>query len=656
MGSTYPDVASLLSATVSDTTDSTEVAGLGSLSGKVIKRLGQLVLDQVDLIIARRRLVQIEAYFANRNSSPGTTSFHDIEVIFNDLIELSRDVYEHQLRTRAFRIIMSEIGSMNHRNLAASAVKIDSRMEIYLHLSGIMNCLWGKGIGSITETAPPYTIDQDDLALWDQESFYRSEGHKAYVSSFPRHLQVHGTPRFFFYSPLLLYLALVAAYGTQEHCRMIVRLNIVDFLRTLGLSEGVHQVQEALAPRILLYTLMSKLSPDSDTDIYSSVAEYFWELHSSSKRSVQAQRNGLWAWAEHDDQVGPDLLDVEMKTKIADATSIWETVSLNRLTYVNADRINVPLMSQDRQGLSILFSQVLEWTAPLESPANYEHILNEMFSSLLDIPPLCYFVDGIEGVLVRDLKDQVLVPELDFYKRVRLTLETLHEHSYDAMSLRDASSSTTTLRATDQYLLDLLVRAEANPWLISTLSDHSIIQNYCRLKESNNPKTLKETKHTVGDKEYNMYIGHITDRRQSQAPDATPTVVVYITDLSTYDEAGAGSLKASLAEFSSICSQSFSVPIILFMTGLEALEANMKVSAIRDHFPRYDGGKNVESACSFFERFFAECSHRTFNMNLYVYTTTHAVNAENIRDALHDIHYKVFQPRRNIEPQIAPDA
>lgn len=69
-------------------TSSSTVPGLGSLSGKAIKRVGTAVLNRVEDILIRRRLAQAEALLGQRADTANANSV--LKSLYSDLLELSR--------------------------------------------------------------------------------------------------------------------------------------------------------------------------------------------------------------------------------------------------------------------------------------------------------------------------------------------------------------------------------------------------------------------------------------------------------------------------------------------------------------------------------------------------------------------------------------
>ncbi|KAE9401185.1 hypothetical protein BT96DRAFT_1018286 [Gymnopus androsaceus JB14] len=103
-------------------TSSTETfstfTGLGATSGKLIKRVGTVVVNGVDAILIRRRLNQLEATLGVWSYS--TTDSEYVKSLYNDLLELSRPVYKPPIRLRALRLIMGRIEMMRFEDLATA--------------------------------------------------------------------------------------------------------------------------------------------------------------------------------------------------------------------------------------------------------------------------------------------------------------------------------------------------------------------------------------------------------------------------------------------------------------------------------------------------------------------------------------------------------
>ncbi|KAK7043976.1 hypothetical protein VNI00_008144 [Paramarasmius palmivorus] len=644
----HSELTSLFSSASTYNTTST-IPGLGSVSGKAIKRIGQAVVNQVDQILARRRLAQIERYFTNRGSG-SPLALEDTGKVYDDLLELSRSVYDYRFRTKAFRIVMAEIGSMKADDLAASVIRRGSTMETYLHLSEVLGCLWNKGVGSITENPPPYTVENDDSITKEQELAHLTEGYEAYVSSFPRHLQLFGMPRFFFFSPLVLYLAHVAALGTHEHSRVIFQLDIINFLRTLGLSEPTNQIREALAPRILLYTLMTKLKSSPDSVLYPSIAKYFWRLNSKARDSPQRVLNGLWSWAQKDDNFGQDSVDFKLKVKSSECVDILDKSSSDGLRYVESDEVDISIIGQDTHEIRSWLTKVQARDSGLESHERDSELsaisattMDSILLSLLDLPSSCW-ADG-EGSLFIGTLESVLLPDSEFRVKVVRVIQAMRDFGYRVSSIQRHLMYNHKSNARTEYLLDLLTRAEADASTISLESEQNIVRSY--LVESDIEVTLN-----LDDRRYRIFAGSMQNLRKPRLHTQiyTPIVVVYVASLSEYDVTGSRSLEARLVNFRRLCESTLphNVPIVLFLTDKWLFQSKMRRSPIKEHFPSYDGGDDIASGCDYFEQLFATHSHRTFNLNLYMRTIIQGLDAEHIHEVVLDLHQKLSQARRRL--------
>ncbi|KAE9391157.1 hypothetical protein BT96DRAFT_318160 [Gymnopus androsaceus JB14] len=76
------------------------------------------------------------SHIKDLKSSPGESR----KYLYNDLLELSRPLYSLSLCTRAFRLIMGEVGGMEFEDLAAAVVDWDVSLSYDL-LNAIMFCL-----------------------------------------------------------------------------------------------------------------------------------------------------------------------------------------------------------------------------------------------------------------------------------------------------------------------------------------------------------------------------------------------------------------------------------------------------------------------------------------------------------------------------------
>ncbi|KAL0063161.1 hypothetical protein AAF712_009955 [Marasmius tenuissimus] len=258
----------------------TTIPGLGYLSGKAIKRLGEAVLNGVDNVVVNRQLGRIEASVKTDNAWHEDTPSPEVKQMCRVLLEFSHPEYPFSIRTRALRVIMTLIGSMKFIGLAAALVNLNSMPQTQTHLYDVLDCLWDS---KLSENAFKREAEAGDEATRKKISALRSAGYESYVASSP---QAH-TSILLLSSPFVLYLTLIAVLGDTKYTHIILseQLDIVRFLRFLGLFDENRGRTDIVAGRLFMQVLQLRLAPTPDDD-ESSLKTVVKNAISSVKREV----------------------------------------------------------------------------------------------------------------------------------------------------------------------------------------------------------------------------------------------------------------------------------------------------------------------------------------------------------------------------------
>ncbi|KAJ8091506.1 hypothetical protein PM082_024424 [Marasmius tenuissimus] len=213
------------------------VPGLGSLSGRAIKQLGEAVLNGVDYILVNRELGRIDSYL--QLDPPRDVKM--VEEMYQTLFQLTHPGYMGPVRARAFKIIMRQVGSMKLKALAAALVRVSSWSETYHLLSMIVEC-----------------CRRD----WSSDNDFYMAGYDAYAAQ-PKGALLQT-------DPLLLYLALIALLGSQRHCGMI--LDLISSV-TFPTSDDMPTEMSALTGRLLKRLIKARLRlKEEDSSITDALA------------------------------------------------------------------------------------------------------------------------------------------------------------------------------------------------------------------------------------------------------------------------------------------------------------------------------------------------------------------------------------------------
>ncbi|ESK92435.1 hypothetical protein Moror_4472 [Moniliophthora roreri MCA 2997] len=187
----------------------------------------------------------------------------DVHAMWVDLLKSMRP-HGHEVRIRAFKIVMAGIGSMEFEDLAVSATLLLPRMDFHLHVYDVLR--------SISQNVPHnMTWAHQSIQTESAErSTYLTAGSDAYFASFERHRfnkedQTKST--FFPYSACILYLTRIASLGNRQHARTIVDIGIIPFLDSLR----PHSPSFLSVVAILFHVLSKRLDPDRDKLAYGSI-------------------------------------------------------------------------------------------------------------------------------------------------------------------------------------------------------------------------------------------------------------------------------------------------------------------------------------------------------------------------------------------------
>ncbi|KAE9387468.1 G-alpha-domain-containing protein [Gymnopus androsaceus JB14] len=236
-------------------TSSSTVPGLGSLSGKAIKRVGTAVLNRVEDILIRRRLAQAEALLGQRADTANANSV--LKSLYSDLLELSR----LSVRTRAFRLIMRQVGAMDFEELAA-AVTDWSLFETYDLLKAMILCIRHEG-GSMLQ----------------QLKAYHAAGLAAYKTRLP-YASSEFMPRSILCTSFMLYMSMLISLSSSPTLSrlIVVELDLLTFIMELYpgiLEQNIFKYswseQHLLAIQLVLLALSVKLDSVADALLVTQV-------------------------------------------------------------------------------------------------------------------------------------------------------------------------------------------------------------------------------------------------------------------------------------------------------------------------------------------------------------------------------------------------
>ncbi|KAJ3720567.1 kinase-like domain-containing protein [Lentinula raphanica] len=230
-------------------TSSSTIPGLGYLSSKAFERLGSAVVNGVDAILIRRRIAQIEDTlgFGPMFDSVADSETDAIKLLYSDLLELSRTVYSHSIRERAFRVIMSKIGVLDFEYLAQAMVDWPLS-ESYDLLNTMMDCLRPDSSHSEAQTVLNDTY---------------SDAKRGRLHALPEIIPLRS-----FAIAILLFVALSAALSSKpSFSRIVITLQLLPFIVDLypDILVSTSDRRRSLLPaHLTIHALIEKLDPDVD--------------------------------------------------------------------------------------------------------------------------------------------------------------------------------------------------------------------------------------------------------------------------------------------------------------------------------------------------------------------------------------------------------
>ncbi|KAL0575227.1 hypothetical protein V5O48_006743 [Marasmius crinis-equi] len=276
--SEYSNVSSIYSSTETQSSAST-IIGLGYLSGRAIKRLGEAVLNGIDYVLVNRQLRRMESYFAGQWDEESS----DTRKMCRLLIEFTDPGYILPVRTRALSLIMTQIGAVKFKGLAGVLIDFASTSTYRRHLSEVWNFAVGIGAArkrfeSVADQAEQERDDNTLAHLPQSDTVPFSSSHissvrGAYLSAvydgnctetYSQHLY----PVLRQNIPLILYFDFVVSHSTGENARSILAdIGISGLLESMSLFDATSKragIDPARASQVEKSARMGSGTDDED--------------------------------------------------------------------------------------------------------------------------------------------------------------------------------------------------------------------------------------------------------------------------------------------------------------------------------------------------------------------------------------------------------
>ncbi|KIK53957.1 hypothetical protein GYMLUDRAFT_88289 [Collybiopsis luxurians FD-317 M1] len=602
---------------------SSTIPGLGYLSGKAIKRLGTSVIKGVDAIIIRRRLAHIENVLKHKHFAKtivGDTS-PAMRSLYFDLLELYRSIYGQSIRTRAFRLIMGEVGGLHFQDLAAAVVDWPTSETYHLILE--MLICFRSLIHSHSISAPL--------------SAHLSEGLNAYKAAVP--------PGHSAFTGFMLFLGMVTTLSRNAvFARMLIELDILELVihsypTILDFKVKLNWPKELLSVQLVLHALLQKLdlardslhaikiyrllyvtahsdavilttllasqsilpsSPELLESIKSTVNEITMDMNASSsrdhfKRTVMPGIS-ISSVASQLDKARNDEIDAQL--------NLDRLETRNELQFLfmgtgNSGKDSVSKKMKEFQHLKIL----REGGYTMQEREFYKDIIRknlvQSMRAILDgLPDLDLSVAAENTAHLSTVFALPSNLELNFLTRdISNALRSLSKDPAIIEAIR--RSKELHLNDSVVYYLNSAERLSSSDYIPS---DQDILR---RLE-----KDPAVTEIILGSGELKFKLYHVASQRSEWKKwmhlFESVAALVFLVDISDYDQMyykdeSVNCMQEAFSYFDEICNSKWfsNTSIILFLNGIEVFAEKLAKSPLDDYFPDYTGGDNYDAACEY---------------------------------------------------------
>ncbi|KAF9067670.1 G-protein alpha subunit-domain-containing protein, partial [Rhodocollybia butyracea] len=569
------------------------ITGLGSLSGKAIKRVGTVIVNGVDALLIRRRLAQLEATLNQTNS---TADPSDSQSLHNDLLELSRPVYSLSIRTRAFRVIMGKVGGMDFHDLAIAVANWPIH-EAHDLLKTMILCFRDP---STTDLLNSVGDDGKILNGYCNAGLDAYEACSPYETSAPPARPPGPMLKSNLCIAFLLYLGLTTSFSKDPaFSRLLIELNIPLLITETypNILEPKHRWSMHLLPaRLLLRALMENLDPVEDTTSIVHLQELL--RGSSSMFAISPSRQLIAGSSIH--------------SKISQLQSVFLGKEWKKWK-----KPNILLLGSGDSGKTTMAKQILKAVRGPYTNAERAEYVEAVIRSTLDAFSRLISAQSVWNQ--EDYKDlEALLwrahnaPSLDILERVEDRCQYLLHNRYQILG-------------GTEYFLDALPQILTKDYLPS---DADISRCY----------TVTTGVHPVnfeidGSQPFTLFDfgGRRSERRKWLWMDCfrNAGMVIFVASLDAYNEVlledpTTNRMQDSLALFQSIVNSSWfiDVPVVLFLNKSDLFSQKISHSPLpEEHFPDYLGGNDPESALEYITSQYLQLCNKS-GRTLKIYLTS----------------------------------
>ncbi|KAE9399529.1 hypothetical protein BT96DRAFT_1019433 [Gymnopus androsaceus JB14] len=255
----------MASSILTDRTFTSTIPGLGATSGKAVKLVGSVVVNGVEAILIRRRISKLETIFKLREEVYCKANYED-------LLELSRSVYEPSIRKRAFRVIMGIVGGMEFEDLASAVSE--------WHLSESYDLLKEMALCFRLENGPEEYVN---ILSSQISTNLRCYGMRRLPSSYIQRHDADTSMEVPLCNAFLLFIALVISFSENSSFSKLVihELDMLTFITQtfpaiLYPNSEFNSTTKApllLPAKLVFRALLEKLDPTADSLDAPSIAQ-----------------------------------------------------------------------------------------------------------------------------------------------------------------------------------------------------------------------------------------------------------------------------------------------------------------------------------------------------------------------------------------------
>ncbi|KAL0574800.1 guanine nucleotide-binding protein subunit alpha, partial [Marasmius crinis-equi] len=580
-------------------TSRSTVYGLGYLSGRAIKRLGEAVLNGVDYILINRQLKRMESHFASWWDEESSTTREMCRL----LIEFTHPGYVLSVRTRALCLIMNHIGTGKFKGLVGALEDINSASTYYRHLSEVWDCV--NGIDAAWEylQASP----KEERALHGKTFAHLSAVRKAYLSAsrfgtlepYSRDLY----PILYQNVPLMLYFAFNACHRSSVNARILADIGVMERLESTGLFDPPNNKVGIVAGKLLLRVIHLHLDPEYDWGIKERIGEFLLKLEELHVWTSLSRNTGLTeeTWRLLRD-TSLDVPPGDLRNAILKFITTGSRAAAENPVKLLLLGIGASGKSTIKKQLTRSYHGASAFRTSYFNPDLYQRTLYE--DVLFIIRELIKTPRGSDALALHKKAALTELVNVDGIDEL-YNLITTSAWGFKALQAIANEDERTRLRAFRHF-------AELSPSERESYEprDEDLLRGYIASRE------LHEEIFLINDRVYSVFdCGGVRSERKKWIHmfDNVGVIVMVVSldyDSCLLEQRNANRMEESITLFEAICGSRWFIrtKLILAFTKLDSLEEKLRTSPLERLFPDYTGAADVQLACEYFKQRFLKIS------------------------------------------------